>query len=465
MHRNRHTKIVATLGPASSNFDMIQRLFERGVDIFRLNFSHGTHETHAQNITWIRQLEHSVNRPIGILADIQGPKLRVGNFEGDNVTITASQTFCFDLDEALGTHKRVLLPHPEIFQAAKKGDELLVDDGKLAFRIDDITDTAMKTTALLSGVVSNHKGVNLPSTHLPIDILTAKDKFDLDFALSKHVDFIGLSFVQSADDIINARSRISTSAKIIAKIEKPQAIQNLTEILHHADGVMIARGDLGVELPPEHVPPLQRRILREAQILHKPVIVATQMLESMIHSPSPTRAEVSDVATAVYLGTDAVMLSAESASGNYPKEAVEIMDRVIFNAEHDIKNTAPTFSQNSTSIANAAIQLAHQYNVKALAALANSFEAFASISCLKPGIIVLAVTSDKHLYRQLVLLSGVHAVLLNHLPDINNPAQLRSFVCQLATKEGVITRHDHTVVLLTGNALDAPSFSGITILN
>jgi pyruvate kinase len=464
MHRNRHTKIVATLGPASSSFEMIQRLFERGVDIFRLNFSHGTHETHAQNISWIRKLESSVQRPIGILADIQGPKLRVGNFHGDRVNVTAGEPFCFDLDATLGTSQRVQLPHPEIFEAAKKGDELLVDDGKLAFRVDEISKTVIKTTALLSGVISNHKGVNLPSTHLPIDILTTKDKADLEFALSKDVDFIALSFVQTALDILNARERISTRAKIIAKIEKPQAIQNLTEILQQTDGVMIARGDLGVELPPEHVPPLQRRILREAQILSKPVIVATQMLESMIQSPSPTRAEVSDVATAVYLGTDAVMLSAESASGSYPKEAVEIMDRVIFTAEQDIQQTQRSVSRNMSSIPEAALQLAHEHRVRAIAAISNSFEAFASISCLKPGLAIIAITSDAQLYRQLVLLSGVHAVLIAQLPDINNPIELKSFIYSVATKEGVITRDDHTIIQLTGTELTADSFTGVTVL-
>lgn len=465
MHRNRHTKIVATLGPASSSFDMIQRLFERGVDIFRLNFSHATHETHAQNVRWIRYLEQSIDRPIGVLADIQGPKLRVGKFEADKVNITAGQLFSFDMASALGNTTRVQLPHPEIFQAAKKGDELLVDDGKLAFRVDEMTSTSIRTTALLSGVVSNHKGVNLPSTQLPIDILTEKDKADLKFALSEGIDFIGLSFVQTADDIVQARKHIHTNAKIIAKIEKPQAIQNLNEILCVTDGVMIARGDLGVELPPEQVPPLQRRILREAQVFRKPVIVATQMLESMIHYPSPTRAEVSDVATAVYLGADAVMLSAESASGSYPKEAVEIMDRVIFNAEQDIQNTANILFKKTPSIAEAAIQLAHQYNVRAIAAISNSFEAFASISSLKPGITILAITSDEQLCRQLVLLSGVHAVRIEQLPDTNNPMQYRSFVRKVASKEGGVTREDHSMILLTCNALKDMSFSGVSILN
>lgn len=464
MHRNRQTKIVATLGPASSSETMILWLFERGVDIFRLNFSHGHHETHAQNIEWIQALRRSVNRPIAILADLQGPKLRVGQFESSNAHINAGQPFSFDMNPSLGDANRVQLPHPEIFNAAKKGDELLVDDGKLAFRVDYVDKECIKTTALISGVISNNKGLNLPSTHLPIDILTDKDKADLEFALSKDVDFIGLSFVQTAEDIQLARKRIHTRAKIIAKLEKPQAIQNLTEILKAADGVMIARGDLGVELPPEQLPPLQRHILREAHIHNTPVIVATQMLESMILSPKPTRAEVSDVATAVYLGTDAVMLSAESASGAYPKEAVEIMDRIVFNAEQDKFKRTNSHLSMTPSISEAAVVLAHQHKARIIAALSNSFEAVASISSLKPGIPILVITSDIMVYHQLTLLYGVHAVFLKTLPEANNPIAYNKLVQEIATKEGMITRSDHVVIVLSSEMIEAEVFSGLSIL-
>lgn len=465
MHRNRHTKIVATLGPASSSEDMIQWLFERGVDVFRLNFSHGTHEGHARNIQWIRKLARTFGRPIAILADLQGPKLRVGKFNSPPINISAGQSFTFDTDNRPGDDKRVQLPHPEIFAAAKKGDELLVDDGKLAFRVDHVDATCIKTTALVSGPISDNKGLNLPSTHLPIDILTDKDKEDLKFALDQNVDFIALSFVQTADDIIQARTRIHTNAKIIAKIEKPQAIQNLDAILKETDGVMIARGDLGVELPPEQVPPLQRKILREAQVYQKPVIVATQMLESMINSPTPTRAEVSDVATAVYLGTDAVMLSAESASGKYPKEAVEIMDRIIFNAEQDILIQSDDLASGELSVPKAAVLLASQHKARAIAAMSNSFEAFASISNLKLGIPVVAITSNMGVYQQLPLLHGVHAVYSDELPTMDKPSQYKKFAQNIANKEGITTRTDHVIILLISDTFDDAHFSGLSIVN
>ena len=465
MHRNRQTKIVATLGPASSSADMIQWLFERGVDVFRLNFSHGTHETHEKNINWIRKLEQSLGKPIAILADLQGPKLRVGKFETSEVNVKAGQAFCFDMDPALGDSSRVQLPHPEIFDAAKKGDELLVDDGKLAFRVDSVEKECIKTTALVSGIISNNKGLNLPSTHLPINILTDKDKTDLEFALSKNVDFIALSFVQTADDIVQARKRIQGNAKIIAKLEKPQAIRNLEAILKATDGVMIARGDLGVELPPEQVPALQRRILKEAQKHNKPVIVATQMLESMIHAPKPTRAEVSDVATAVYLGTDAVMLSAESASGDYPKEAVEIMDRIIFNAEQDVFSNKNTQLTETPSIAEAAILLAYRHKARIIAAVSNSFEAVAQISSLKPGIPILAITSDIKIYHQFTLLFGVCGVYLETLPDVNNPTEYKTFVQKIAEREGMVTRVDHVIVVLASDLIDSAEFSGMSIVS
>lgn len=465
MHRNRHTKIVATIGPSSSSEDMIQWLFERGVDVFRLNFSHGTHEGHAQNIQWIRKLEQAFDRPIAILADLQGPKLRVGKFGSPPINILAGQKFMFDTDSSPGTEERVQLPHPEIFAAAKKGDELLVDDGKLSFRVDYVDETCIKTTALVSGPISNNKGLNLPSTHLPIDILTDKDKADLEFALSEKVDFIALSFVQTADDIIQARRRIHTKAKIIAKLEKPQAIQNLAAILKETDGVMIARGDLGVELPPEQVPPLQRKILREAYTYQKPVIVATQMLESMINAPKPTRAEVSDVATAVYLGTDAVMLSAESASGQYPKEAVEIMDRIIFNAEQDIFNQPDETSLTELSVPEAAVLLASQYNARAIAALSNSFEAFANISNLKLGIPIVAITSDMDVYHQLPLLYGIQAVYKDQLPPPEKASQYKTFVKSVAEQEGITTRTDHVIIMLISDTFEDKTFSGLSILN
>lgn len=465
MHRNRHTKIVATLGPASSSAEMIQWLFERGVDVFRLNFSHGTHESHAKNIQWIRKLEKSFGRPIAILADLQGPKLRVGKFESSIVNIKAGQKFNFDTSSVPGTEERVQLPHPEIFIAAKRGDELLVDDGKLAFRVDVVEKDCIKTTALVSGPLSNNKGLNLPSTHLPIDILTEKDKIDLKFALDENADFIALSFVQTGQDILEARKRINTCAKIIAKIEKPQAIQNLQDILTATDGVMIARGDLGVELPSEQVPPLQRHILREAYKHNKPVIVATQMLESMIHAPKPTRAEASDVATAVYLGTDAVMLSAESAWGKYPKEAVEIMDRIIFHAEQDLTCTATISALNVSDISKAAVLLSKQHKARLIAALSNSFQAFASISNLKSNTLILALTSNATLYRQLSILYGVYPIYINNLPNTSISTEYTSLIKEIAHKEGIVTHKNQPIIVLTSYTLESPTFSGLYVID
>lgn len=463
MHRNRHTKIVATLGPASSSAEIISILFERGVDVFRLNFSHGTHETHAQNIRWIRQAEKNFNKPIAILADLQGPKLRVGKFTSGPVNITAGQKFTFDLNPEEGNNERVQLPHPEIFNAAKKCDELLVDDGKLAFRVDQVDHSIIKTTALVSGPISNNKGLNLPSTHLPIDILTEKDKADLEFALSEDVDFIALSFVQTANDIIQARKRIHTDAKIIAKLEKPQAIQNLTSILQETDAVMIARGDLGVELPPEQLPPLQRKILREAKKHKKPVIVATQMLESMIQAPKPTRAEASDVATAVYLGTDAVMLSAESASGSYPKEAVEIMERIIFHAEQDILSSKTNMPPSTAKVSNAAVLLAHEHNAKVIIALSNSFHAFAYLSSIKTHIPILALTSNMSVYRQIPLLYGILPLFNSSLPKINNSLEDKALVHSLVTQAGILAQNGEKIVVLTQNSLESADFSGMWV--
>lgn len=463
MHRNRHTKIVATLGPASSSLNIISTLFERGVDVFRLNFSHGTHETHAQNIRWIRQAEKNFNKPIAILADLQGPKLRVGKFLSSPVNITAGQKFIFDLTPENGNQERVQLPHPEIFNAAKKGDELLVDDGKLAFRVDQVGHSIIETTALLSGPISNNKGLNLPSTHLPIDILTEKDKIDLEFALAENVDFIALSFVQTADDIIQARKQIHTNAKIIAKLEKPQAIQNLTAILCETDAVMIARGDLGVELPPEQLPPLQRKILREAKKHKKPVIVATQMLESMINAPKPTRAEASDVATAVYLGTDAVMLSAESASGSYPKEAVEIMDRIIFYAEQDILSSKTNVLPSAAKVSHAAVLLAHEHSAKVIVAISNSFHAFAYLSSIKTHIPILALTANISVYRQLPLLYGVFPLFSSSLPKINNWLENKTLIDSFIIEAGMLIQEGQKIVVLTQNTLDSPDFSGMWV--
>ncbi|HSW20162.1 MAG TPA: pyruvate kinase, partial [Ramlibacter sp.] len=335
MRRNRNAKIVATLGPASSDRDTIRKLFLAGADVFRLNFSHGDAQGHRQRLDILRGLESEFGRPIGILADLQGPKLRIGRFETGTVTLEAGAAFRFDLEGGPGDEHRVSLPHPEIFAALRGGDELLLDDGKLRLRIEQCSPAHAQARVLVGGVLSDRKGVNVPGAVLPISALTEKDRKDLAFALELGVDWVALSFVQRPEDVAEARELIGSRAAIVVKLEKPAALEHLEGILALADAAMVARGDLGVELPAEQVPAIQKRIVRACRRLGKPVIVATQMLESMIVSPVPTRAEASDVATAIYDGADAVMLSAESAAGAYPCEAVTMMDRIIGQVERD----------------------------------------------------------------------------------------------------------------------------------
>jgi len=333
--RARKVRILATLGPASSSPAMVRKLSEAGADAFRINMSHGTQADKAALVQAIRGLEETTGRPTTILFDLQGPKLRVGNFAGGSAVLEAGATFWLDRDSAPGNGERVELPHPELFEAVNVGDRLLIDDGKVRLRVASATAERIETIVEVGGKVSDHKGVNVPDVLVPIPALTEKDKSDLAFALDQGADWIALSFVQRPEDVAEARDLIGERAALLAKIEKPAAIDRLDGILELADAVMVARGDLGVELPPEDVPPLQNRIVAAARQLGKPVVVATQMLESMIQSPTPTRAEVSDVATAIYDGADAVMLSAESAAGDYPCEAVEMMDRIAVSAESD----------------------------------------------------------------------------------------------------------------------------------
>ena len=328
MRRHRNVKIVATLGPASSDYEMIRALFDTGADVFRLNMSHGAHEDIRGRHNIIRDIERDTGRPIAILADLQGPKLRCGTFAGGAAEIEAGKPFRFDLDEAPGDATRVQLPHREIFDALKPGATLLVNDGKLRLTVDDCSKDHADCTVVTGGTISDRKGVNVPDVVLPLAALSDKDRKDLEFVCELGVDWLALSFVQRAADVEEARALTKGRAAILSKIEKPAAVDAFEEILAASDGIMVARGDLGVELPVQAVPPIQKRLTRRCRAVAKPVIVATQMLESMIDSPMPTRAEVSDVATAIYEGADAVMLSAESAAGQYPLEAVGTMDAV-----------------------------------------------------------------------------------------------------------------------------------------
>src|SRR5215211_198811 len=373
MKRSRRTKIIATLGPASDSAEMMAKLFEAGADTFRLNMSHLARDRLREKVGAIREIEARFRRPIAILADLQGPKLRVGTFGGDAAMLKQGSRFVLDSDEAPGDAKRVFLPHPEILGSLEEGHSVLLDDGKLRLEVEEVKPGRAVTRVAVGGRISNRKGVNLPDTEIPVAAMTEKDRTDLEAAIDAGVDWIGMSFVQRPEDVAEGRKMARGRALIMTKLEKPQAISRLDDILDASDAVMVARGDLGVEMPLEKVPGLQKRITRAARRLGKPVVIATQMLESMISAPVPTRAEVSDVATAVFEGADAVMLSAESASGAFPVEAVATMDRIAREVERDpnyknimhAQRTEPE-ATGADAISAAARQIAETLNLAAI---------------------------------------------------------------------------------------------------
>ncbi len=453
MRRHRRTRIVATLGPASSTPERLAQLFEAGADVFRLNFSHGTHEDHAAQIDAIRTLERATRRPIGILADIQGPKLRIGRFGAGRVQLRTGQKFRLDLDPTSGDALRVQLPHPEIIAAAKIGTTLLLDDGKLRLRVARVRPDHLETEVMVGGMLSDRKGVNVPDVVLPIPALTVKDRADLAFVLPLGVDWVGLSFVQRPEDVVEAREIVQGRAALLSKLEKPQALDALDEILALSDGVMVARGDLGVELPPEEVPLAQKRIVRAARVRGLPVVVATQMLESMISAPAPTRAEASDVATAVFDGADAVMLSAETASGQYPLEAVTIMNRIITRVEQDSDWRAMTEAtrpppEHSTSdaIAAAARQIAHTIGARAIVAFTSSGNTALRVARERPDCHVIGMTPDERVARRLALVWGVHATLCDLMASMTETVELARRTARL---EGFAEANE-TIVVTAG---------------
>ena len=420
--RARKVKILATLGPASSDAKTIRKLMAAGADAFRINMSHGDKRQKARLVEAIRGLEKEFHRPTTIVFDLQGPKLRVGHFEGGQATLERGQRFLFDRDAAPGSSERVQLPHPELFQSVNPGAHILVDDGKVRLKVLKADDNRIEAEVVVGGRVSDNKGVNVPNVLLPIPALTKKDRADLEFALEQRADWIALSFVQRPEDVAEARSLIGERAALMAKIEKPAAIDRLNDIIALADGVMVARGDLGVELPPEEVPPLQNRIVACARQFGKPVVVATQMLESMITSPTPTRAEVSDVATAIYDGADAVMLSAESAAGQYPVEAVAMMDRIAVSVERDHTYQARVhFTQTqlepttADALAGSARQIASTVSASAMVCYTSSGSTARRIARERPPVPLLAMSASINTSRRMGLLWGVHAV---HTRDV-----------------------------------------------
>ncbi len=440
LRRRRRTKIVATLGPASSSPDVMGRLFQAGADVFRLNFSHGSHDDHVARIAAIRELEERTRRPIGILADVQGPKLRVGRFGGGRVHLQTGGDFRLDLNPTPGNARRVQLPHPEIISAASIGSSLLLDDGKLRLRVSRKREDALECDVVVGGPLSDRKGVNVPDVSLPIPALTEKDRSDLAFALAHGVDYIGLSFVQRAEDVAEAKALVGGRAWIMTKLEKPQALDNLDAILELSDAVMVARGDLGVELPPEEVPLAQKRIVRAARQLGKPVVVATQMLESMITAPAPTRAEASDVATAVFDGADAVMLSAETAAGQFPYEAVNMMDRIVARVEQDpgwraiIEASRPAPEHTTASAIAAAVrQVTHTIGAQAIVAFTTSGGTALGVSRERPESPVLALTPSLTTARRLAVAWGVHAIVV---PDVHSMSEATTRAERVARSEG-----------------------------
>lgn len=464
MRRQRNVKIVATLGPASSTYEMIRALHEAGADVFRLNMSHGSHEEVRERHRIIRQVERELESPIAILADLQGPKLRVGTFVKGAEELEEGAAFTLDLDEEPGDATRVCLPHPEIFAALTPGSSLLVNDGKIRLRVETCDERHAACVVVAGGTISDRKGVNVPDVVLPLAALSTKDRDDLEFVCQLGVDWLALSFVQRAGDVEEARVLADGRAAILSKIEKPAAVEQFEDIVAASDGIMVARGDLGVELPVSAVPPIQKRLVRYCRAAAKPVIVATQMLESMIESPMPTRAEVSDVATAIYEGTDAIMLSAESAAGQYPIEAVQTMDRVATEVEND-----PTYSQiiaasrsaQGTTVADgivaAAREIAEKTNIRVICCFTESGTTALLTARERPGVPIIAMTSKRGTARRLCLSWGCNCVMTEELERF----KMAVVNAARAARAGGFATKEDQIVVTAGVPFNQPGTTNI----
>lgn len=449
MRRERQGKIVATLGPASSAPQTIARLVAAGADVFRLNMSHGSHADHRACRDAVRALEAQCGRPIGLMADLQGPKLRVGRFRAGAAALAAGQAFRLDLDAAPGDERRVGVPHPEVFRALAAGDAVLLDDGRVRLRVVRCGDGFAETTVAGGGRLSDHKGLNLPGAHLPIPALTAKDRDDLAFALELGADWVALSFVQRPEDIAEAQRLVAGRAAVMAKLERPAAIACLAEIVALADGIMVARGDLGVEMAPEEVPGLQKRILRACREAGKPVVVATQMLQSMVSRPAPTRAEASDVATAVYDGADACMLSGETAVGAWPAQAVAMMSRITVAVENDPlwdPLAGEAEATGADAISAAAREVAATVGATAICAWSVSGATCLRAARVRPAVPILGLTPRIESARRLALAWGVHPV---HAADAADFADMVERAAALAGSEG-FARPGEAIVITAG---------------
>ena len=451
LRRQRSVKIVATLGPASSDYDTIRALFEAGADVFRLNMSHGTHEEMKERYDIIRMIEGELDRPIGVLADLQGPKLRVGTFANGSEELEIGQAFRLDLDESPGDKARAHLPHPEIFKALTKGATLLVNDGKIRLTVTDCGDDFAQTEVVAGGTISDRKGVNVPDVVLPLAALTEKDRVDLEFACNLGADWIALSFVQRADDVEEARALVAGRAAVMVKVEKPSAVTSFDQILLASDGIMVARGDLGVEMDIQDVPPIQKRLIRSCRQAGKPVIVATQMLESMIQAPIPTRAEVSDVAHAIYEGADAVMLSAESAAGEHPIASVKMMNAVAESVDRDPTfrqiidaSRVPSSEKTAGAMTGAAREIAETIDVKAIATFTHSGTTALLVSRERPRVPILALTPFFGTARRLAMVWGLHCVVTANVERFKFAVVSAA---RAARVEGFATEEDKIIVM------------------
>lgn len=460
MKRNRKVKILATLGPASAEEDMIQKLHEAGADLFRINMSHASHDVMRMLISRIRSVEARCGRPIGILADLQGPKLRVGKFAETKVNLTVGQTFTLDNKDVPGDANRVFLPHPEILQAVQPGHRLLIDDGKLALRAEKCDGQSIVCTVVAGTKISDKKGVSLPDTLLPVGALTDKDRADLDAVLATDdVDWVALSFIQRPEDLAEVRKIARGRVGLMSKIEKPQAIERIDEIIELSDALMVARGDLGVEMPLESVPGLQKQMIRACRKAGKPVVVATQMLESMISAPVPTRAEVSDVATAVFEGADAVMLSAESASGEYPVEAVSTMASIASTVERDPHYSGIIYAQRpqpeatgADAISLAARQIAETLKLSAIVTYTSSGTTGLRAARERPQVPVLALSPIVQTARRLSVVWGLHCVVTQDATDLDD---MVNRACRIVCSEGFGKPGDR-VIISAGVPLGTP---------
>lgn len=459
MRRSRRVKIVATLGPASYAPEMIAKLFEAGVDVFRINMSHSSFDLAKKLHAAVRNCEATFGRPIGILADLQGPKFRLGEIGGGSAVLTEGSTFRFDTTESAGSADRVFLPHPQIFEAVEPGHTLLLDDGKIRMTVVEKSALRIDATVLVGGTISSRKGISLPDTVLPIGPLTDKDRKDLDYVLRLGVDWVALSFVQRGEDMRLARQIVGQGAALMAKIEKPAAITDLDAIVAASDGLMVARGDLGVEMPVERVPGLQKQIVSKSRAAGKPVVVATQMLESMITSPVPTRAEVSDVATAVFDGADAIMLSAESAVGKYPIEAIRMMDRIANEVQNDPNYNAivhatrtPPQETAADAIAAAAHTVADTLKLASIICYTATGSTALRVARERPGLPVIGLSPVVATGRKLAMAWGVHCVLTS---DPENQAAMVRKACRIAFDEGFAKAGDG-VIIVAGVPLGSP---------